>query len=105
MGLFIHLTQSCPICGAQVPTDNAFGQPLVCPKCDARLQTSVNYTRREGYAGLAIAVLIAVVAGARDWWIVLDSILLWFPCGLLVGSIALRCFPPKLEPWDGRKIV
>jgi hypothetical protein len=105
VGFFVQVKQYCPLCGTLVPTTQAFGQPFVCPQCAAKLQTSVRYSQRDGLIANLLGFLFAFGFGARGWWILLWGVVLWFPCILLVGSITLRYFPPKLEPWDGRKIV
>lgn len=102
MEFFIEVKQNCPICGAHVPAESGFGQPFCCPGCGARLRRPLHYLQREGYVALGAAISVGLVLGARGWWIPVVSLVLWFPCALAIGSITLRYFPPKLEPWDGR---
>lgn len=105
MGLLIEVKQNCPTCGAHVPSAHPVGQPFVCPQCGALLQHEVRAARREGYIALGMAFALAVILGARGLWIVFWGFALWFPCILATGSITLRYFPPKLEPWDGKRFV
>lgn len=105
MGWFIDVKQYCPRCGAHVPSAHPPGRPFVCPQCGAELQHEVRGARRGGYLALALACVIALAFGARGWWLLVWGLALWFPSILAIASVELRYFPPKLEPWDGRKVV
>lgn len=58
-----------------------------------------------GAVSTGTALAVALLLGARGWAVLWVAGLLWFPCAVGVGAIAAWRYPPKLEPWDGRKIA
>jgi uncharacterized protein (DUF983 family) len=105
VGIFVQVKQYCPLCGAWVPITQAFGQPYECQRCGAKLQTCVRTSQRDALFAIVLATAVALVLGAKGWWIPVWSAVLWFPCVLAVLPVTLRYLPRKLEPWDGRKVV
>ena len=102
---FVGLKAKCPACGGQVPNEHPPGRPRTCSDCGAKLQFRQSDLRRDSKIGTALTAVAALAFG-RGWWqdLLLFAIL-FLPVGLLVTQVSLRLFPPKLEPYDGHKML
>lgn len=102
---FIDMKARCPVCGASVSNEHPPGQPRVCPRCGTKLQISRARLKRDGW----IAILLAFIAAAiieRTWWrrLVCFAITI-LPAEVVVAQVTARISRPKLEPWDGHKLI
>jgi hypothetical protein len=105
MGWYSDVKQICPLCGSLVPSARPPGEPYTCPGCGTKLEVEKAYLQRWGIVATLVAVAAALAFGARGWHILLLVVVIWFPAAIVVASLSARLFPPRLEPWDGRKVV
>ena len=104
-GWFIDLKAKCPVCGARVPNEHVPRQPRICPGCGVKLQISHAYLKRESWIGTALTAVAAALLAHGFWQGLLLFALLFFPVALAISEVGLRLFPPKLEPYDGHKML
>ncbi len=93
-------TLKCPFCrGILRNTELHTGPPFVCPSCGAELQ----YSRRElwlsGFIALCITVAVLHLLGLRARWLVIATIVLWFPIYVAWEFIFVRILPPRFEAY------
>ena len=90
----------CPACNATLDNNKVrVGKPLVCPSCSAELQLS----ERQGYKvelfAVAITPFICYLFGLRGLWLLLVSVVMWFPVFVGCLFVFYRIVPPKFEPY------
>jgi len=90
----------CPICNATLDNREVrHGKPLVCPSCSASLQPSSRQGNIGGLAALAIAICICYLFGLRGLWLLVASVIIWFPVGVVWMFVFYRIVPPRFEPY------
>lgn len=90
----------CPFCNATLDNREVrHGKPLVCHSCSATLQPSSRQGNAGGLAALAIAICICYLFGLKRLWLLVASVIIWFPIGVVWMFVFYRIVPPRLEPY------
>jgi hypothetical protein len=93
-------TLNCPFCGGILRnTDLHKGEPLICPVCGAKLQHSTSQLHLSGFIALCVALLVLYLLGLRGIWLVVTTVLVWFPVYVAWDFVFTRIVPPRFEAY------
>ncbi len=93
----------CPFCNATLDNNKLrAGKPLVCPSCSAWLQPSTRHIYIGELAAIAIAICICYWFGLRGFWLLVASVIMWFPVYLACMFVFTRIVPPQFEPYGSQ---
>lgn len=88
-----------------MPNEHTPGQPRVCSACGAQLQFRGDDLKRDSWAGTTATAIAAACLGHAWWQDLLWFLALFLPVAVVVSSISMRISRPKLEPYDGHKMI
>lgn len=93
-------TLKCPFCGGILRNTEVYpGRPLVCPSCAAKLQHSRAQLRLSGLIALCITLALLYFLGIKRVWLVVATVLLWFPLCIVWEFVFVRIVPPRFEAY------
>lgn len=93
----------CPACNAILDNREVrAGRPLICPSCSASWQLSTLQANIGGISALAITIGISYLFGLRELWLLLASVVMWFPAFVAWMFVFYRIVSPKFEPYGSQ---
>lgn len=91
----------CPICNATLDNNKVrAGKPLVCPSCSAELQPSTRQARIGELGALAITIGICYWFGLSWLWLLVVTVVMWFPVFVAWMFVVDRIRPVQFEPYS-----
>lgn len=103
--MLLNPKMHCPLCAAIVPNRHPVFEPRTCQHCGAKLQPCAKQASIRFLPGVAIAIALALGFGCRGWTLILVTLLLLVPSGVLCAPLLEWLWPTRLEPWDGRRVI
>jgi hypothetical protein len=91
-------TLKCPFCGSILPNRQyKAGTPSICPGCSERLRLARWYLHLTSASALALTLVVCFLFGLRGLWLIVATVLLWFPIDVVWNHFFARVFPPRFE--------
>lgn len=104
MKILVEPDLRCPQCGGWVSSTRVPGTPYRCPRCLVELMRSPRADRVGDAIMLTLAVAATYLLGFRGWALLGGSAIAFVVILFAEAQLSLRFYPPKLVPYDGRKI-
>jgi len=93
-------TLNCPFCGGTLRNTDVYpGRPIVCPDCKAQLQPSDRQMWLSGFIALCIVIAVLYLFDVSGVWLIVATILLWFPAYVIWAFVFVRIVPPRFEAY------
>jgi len=91
----------CPYCeGILRNTDVYPRHAIPCPTCGAKLQPSLRQGYLSGVIALCCTVAACYLVGLSGFWLILATVLFWFPVFVIWEFIFVRIAKPRFEAFD-----